>query len=117
MKATNQSLILNFKRLVYKYTGIFLAHKEELEYIRSDEFWKKFLKIINSKKNDMDSEAIQSLLIGSWQTHNGFTRPMSFIRYKKPQKFFRFVEWFVILYTVIKLDIKDIIYKVKNSNE
>jgi hypothetical protein len=70
--------LLKLKSHIYRYTGIYLAHKEENEYLQSKDFWNEFHKMKNHPKNDMDDENIQGLLVGLWQcgkNHN-FTRPM-----------------------------------------
>jgi hypothetical protein len=71
-----QTLInfLKIKAWIYQKTGIYLAHKEELEYITSPAFWKKFMKIVKHKDNDMAPRDIQGLLIGIWQGEHGFYR-------------------------------------------
>ena len=68
-------MILKFKAFIYQRTGIYLAHKEENEYITSKEFWKQFKRIITKKSNDMMARDIQGLLIGLWQVKHGLCRP------------------------------------------
>jgi len=70
-------LVLRIKSRIYRYTGFFLAHYEEVEYMSSEEFWKQFYKVYKHPKNDMSMRNIQGLLIGSWQAHHGFARPFS----------------------------------------
>lgn len=65
---------LAIKAWIYQKTGIYLAQKEELEYITSDSFWRRFRKIYMHKDNDMGMGNVQSLLIGSWQCEQGFYR-------------------------------------------
>jgi hypothetical protein len=67
-------MIIKIKAWIYRRTGIYLAHKEELEYITSKIFWKKFMRIVKQKDNDMSPRDIQGLLIGSWQCDYGFYR-------------------------------------------
>lgn len=62
------------KAFIYQKTGFYLAGKEELEYLKSKEFWKRFNKILLNKKNDLEPRAIQSILIGLWQVKHGFYR-------------------------------------------
>lgn len=78
--------ILKLKGIIYQKTGIYLASKEELEYIKSDEFWKSFMKMITHKANDMSGSNIQGLLIGLWQTKYGFYRAMKRTRKWKKKK-------------------------------
>lgn len=68
-------MLLKLKILIYQRTGIYLAHKEELKYIISKEFWKAFIRIITKKSNDMQPRDIQGLLIGLWQVEQGLYRP------------------------------------------
>lgn len=76
-------MVLKIKAFIYQKTGIYLAHKEELEYITSKEFWKGFTKILkNSKKNDLSPQNMQGILIGLWQCKHGFYRSRSF-KYKE----------------------------------
>jgi hypothetical protein len=101
------SKILKLKSLFYKYTGIFLAHKEENEYIDSPEYWKQFAKYLNnSKLEDMSPRNVHGLMVGIWQCEHGFARPVSFLRYKNPKFLFKTLGWFVDLYTVVKWDIQ-----------
>lgn len=66
--------ILKIKAFIYQKTGIYLADKEELEYITSKAFWKEFIRIYTHKANDMGPRDVQGLLIGSWQCRHGFYR-------------------------------------------
>jgi len=66
-------MILKLKSFIYRQTGIYLAHREELAYINSEEFWKSFAKIIS--KEGMRPRDVQGLLIGLWQVDHGFHRP------------------------------------------
>lgn len=68
-------MILKLKAFIYQRTGLYLANKEELDYIISKEFWKAFTRIITKKKNDMRPEDVQGLLIGMWQVKHGLYRP------------------------------------------
>lgn len=67
-------MILKLKALLYRHTGIYLANREELEYLKSEEFWKEFRKICVRKTNDLTLADIQGLLLGLWQAENGFYR-------------------------------------------
>lgn len=105
-------LSLKSKALVYKYTGVFLAHKEENEYLQSKEFWKSLIKLMNGKDKDFaNPRNAQGLLIGLWQAKHGFARPASFLKYRNPRAFWKVVCWFVDLYTVIKWDIQSCLRK------
>lgn len=99
-------MTLKLKSLIYKYTGLYLADKEELEYITSRECWKKLMKIAKNKKNDMSLENIQGLLIGMWQAEHGFARPSSRYWLKKPRLFWNFINWFIVLFITIKWDLE-----------
>lgn len=86
--------ILQLKAKIYYHTGIYLAHKEENDYLQSKEFWKSFAKLLNGKDEDFQNPRnAQGLLIGLWQAKNGLCRPMrpwdSFVRRMK----WRFKAW------------------------
>lgn len=66
--------LLKIKAFIYQKTGIYLADKQELEYITSKAFWKEFIKICTHKDNDMAPRDVQGLLIGMWQCKHGFYR-------------------------------------------
>ena len=66
---------MSIKAFIYQRTGIYLAHKEENDYITSKVFWKEFMRIAGKKTNDMRPRDIQGLLIGMWQCEQGFARP------------------------------------------
>ena len=67
-------MTLSFKSMIYQQTGIYLAHREELAYVKSKEFWQQFAKIYKRADYDMLPRDIQGLLIGLWQAENGFYR-------------------------------------------
>lgn len=71
---TKNDCLLKLKAFIYQKTGIYLAHKEELEYISNKEFWMKFSKLISQKNWDMGLRDTQGLLIGLWQAKHGFYR-------------------------------------------
>lgn len=75
--------MLKLKVKLYQWFGIYFASKEELEYIKSKEYWKSFRKMLRSKKNDMSPENVQGLLIGCWQAKHGFYRPIRNYRWKR----------------------------------
>jgi hypothetical protein len=65
---------MKLKAWIYQKTGIYLTHKEQLEYITSKVFWKQFMRIARRKDNDRTPIQIQGLLIGLWQCKHGFYR-------------------------------------------
>ncbi len=90
---------LKTKSLIYRHTGIYLAHKEELDYIESSEYWLKFRKIVLSKSNDMHMSEVHSFLVGSWQVEHGFATAMYLGRSK-------ILRTLYILFTQLKWDIE-----------
>lgn len=104
--------ILKLKSLVYKYTGVYLAQNEELEYITSRGFWKEFINITIHEENDLSPRDVQGLLIGSWQANNGFARPMSNYFWKRtfPGSI---LAWFDTLRIVLVWDAKHLIGRIK----
>lgn len=115
MKTIKKSYVLHIKSFMYRYFGVFLANKEESEFLQSKEFWKSFLKIYKNSKNDMSPSQIQGLLIGLWESDHGFGRPMSKLSYRKPKLLFNVLAWFDVLFTVIKWDIKFLVAKLKKK--
>jgi hypothetical protein len=68
--------LIKVKAKIYYYTGIYLAYKEESEYLQSKEFWKSMEKLLKSKDADFKKPVnAQGLLIGLWQAKHGFYRP------------------------------------------
>lgn len=70
-------MILKIKAKIYRLTGIYLAEKEELEYITSKKFWKSFTKMALKNPN-MRFQIVQGMLIGLWQCKHGFYRKLSY---------------------------------------
>lgn len=103
----NMKLIL-LKAKIYQYTGIYLAAKEELDYVTSRKFWKEFNKQINRPDNDMSHIDIQGLLIGSWQTRHGFYRIFDTKYYLKSKNnwFYRIYRWCRIFLFTLKSDLR-----------
>jgi hypothetical protein len=95
---------LKLKSLIYKYTGVYLAHKEENDYFDTDEYWEQFLKFLKSEDLDMGPRNVHGLMVGMWQARYGFARPASFLKYRRPRPIFRFLGWFADLFIVLKWD-------------
>ena len=108
--------ILKLKSIFYRYTGIFLAYKEQRNYLQSGEFSKKFSKIYNHKDHDMNVRNTIRLIVGMWEADNGFARPFSFIGMESnlPKIVLTPIRWCVNLFTVIKWDIQDFVRTIKN---
>ena len=67
--------LLKLKAFIYQKTGIYLASKEELDYVTSPQFWEAFKKLQQTKDwKKEDPRNIQGVLIGSWQIKHGFYR-------------------------------------------
>ncbi len=102
----SDSMILKLKSIVYRYTGVYLAGPEELEYLKSDEFWSEFYKIYSHPNNNMSPRNIQGLKIGIWQAKNRFTRPwVTFCFFERPYFVFRPINSILTSLTAIKWDI------------
>jgi hypothetical protein len=95
--------LLRFKAIVYKYTGVYLAHKEQCEYMNSDSYWKNMAQI-TKKNKDMGAKETNGLLIGMWQADYGFVRPGSFLKFKRPRVLWSIIGWFADLFIVLKWD-------------
>ena len=65
-------MILKIKAWIYRRTGIYLAYREELEFITSKRSWKVIIAL--SKTGDMTLRDAQGLMIGMWQSQHGFYR-------------------------------------------
>jgi hypothetical protein len=107
--------MLKLKARIFWYFGIFLADREENDYLQSKEFWESFFKIYSDPDNDMDVQDIQGLLLGLWEANYGFARPMSVLRCKHPRVIFSVIAWFVDFFTVIKCDIRDFTRKISEK--
>jgi len=101
-----KNLVLKLKSVFYRYTGIFLANSEQLDYIDSDAYWKEFRET-SVLFDDMDDRQVHGLLIGSWQCHHKFYRPYSFLRHKRPSFFWVPVSNMVSFFTVVRRDFFD----------
>lgn len=109
------SKILKLKAIIYKYTGWYLADKEENEYLQSKECWKSILKFAKGKDKDFaNPRNAQSLLIGMWQAKHGFSRPATFLKYRKPRALWAVIGWFADLYKVIQWDIHTCLRKMRS---
>ena len=85
--------LLKFKAKFYQYTGVYLAHKEILDYLESSDFWYEFSTIKSHPENDMDDKDIQGLLIGSWQAREGFYRILDTKYWLTRNKFLKVYSW------------------------
>lgn len=75
-------MIIKIKSIIYQWTGIYLAHKEENEYLKSKDFWDSFNRF---KLNDesMSYRNVQGIVLGCWQVMNGFYREFNSKKYKE----------------------------------
>ncbi len=98
--------MMKLKAIIYRYTGVFLANQEQLEYLESEEFWAQFVKLCKSKTRGSFRDT-QGLLIGLWQADRGFARPYSwFNRFRKPRWFWSAINWIATLGIVVKWDVQ-----------
>ena len=102
--------MLKLKVIIYRYAGIYLAYKEELEYITSEPYWKRFMEIAADDDCDYSASDIQGILIGSWQAANGFTSHVTSYSFKRgviP----KIINRVIIIYKNLKWDIQDLFRK------
>lgn len=64
--------MLKTKAFIYRNTGIYLAHKEENEYVDSMAYWREFSRLLADPENFMTPRTIHGVLIGLWQARHGF---------------------------------------------
>lgn len=106
MKAT-----ILLKAKLYQYTGVYLAQKEEAEYLKSDLFWEEFTSFRTNNPEYSYREA-QDFLLGSWQgevgLHRGHTR-MSRIFQAEPNILYTTLDWVYILIRSVFYDINRIL--------
>ena len=95
-------MILKIKVLIYRYLGIYLADKEENDYIHSKEFWQAFQRM-RKKNKDIDDRNVFGILCGLWQADHGFSRPFSSFCFKH-----RFLRWFWVFFKTLKDDLRQI---------
>lgn len=109
------SLVLILKGVFYRYTGVYLAQKEELEYLTSREFWDEFMRIASHPENDLYPRDIQGILIGTWQIRSGygFARPMSMLEYRSPRLVFGPIAWFHVLFLQAQSDFRSLVAKIR----
>jgi hypothetical protein len=110
VKNSKDSLVLKVKSVIYKYFGIYLAHREENEYLSSKEYWDKFINVTVDPDNDMSPRNVHGLLVGSWQADHGFSRMVSFLRFGGP--FRKVLAWFVDFYMNVKWDLRFLLLRL-----
>lgn len=77
--------LLKIKALIYDWTGIYLAHREENDYCDSEAYWKQYNETMSAYSDDpISPRALHGLLVGSWQAKHRFVR-------KSNKRLFEFV--------------------------
>ena len=64
-------MLLKLKAFIYRHTGIYLAKREELAYLKSEDG----KSTVKSLTKSFGKEGALGIAIGSWQGQNGFYRP------------------------------------------
>ena len=65
--------LLHFKSLIFRWTGTYLAHREENDYVNSEEYRRECTRIMADPDHNVGPENCHDLLIGLWQARHGFT--------------------------------------------
>lgn len=68
-------MILYIKAKIFQYTGLYLAEREEKEYMRSAKAEIRRQKLLYAKH---DIDLLNELIAGLWHCEHGFVRPISF---------------------------------------
>jgi hypothetical protein len=72
-------MILLIKAKIYQYTGIYLAYKEQCDFMESEEFVAQLM----SLDGQMTIYDAIGLLVGNWQALHGFTNFYSRFSFKR----------------------------------
>lgn len=103
-------MILSLKGILYRYTGIFTAEEEELDYLTSDEFWEEFIDIQKEFPKEHPAN-IQAIVLGGWQLKHGFYRGIWPPAILSSNPLMKIAGWFVVFYATLSWDIQ----KIKNK--
>ena len=106
--------LLKIKSIIYRYTNVYLAYREENEYLTSKDFWVRHIEIMNDKDNDLDPMDAQGLLIGIWQANHNFATPCTSYSFKRgfiP----KIINRAIIIYKNLKWDIVNAVQKRRKS--
>lgn len=105
--------MLKLKSTLHRYTGIYLAHSELDEYLARPEVQQRIQTMQLFGDEPIDPELNKIILRKLWEADHGFTRPLSFLYFKRPRKFWAVIAWFVDFGTVLKWDLQRLIRKLK----
>jgi len=112
------SLVLFLKSKVYRYTGVYLADKEEQEFMQTlgaqRDVERIFTKALEWGIESRDEA--EGIVIGSWQCEHGFTRPVvtafNFgVDCSRPEKV---LHWFMVLYSAVSWDFARVWWRIGN---
>lgn len=106
-------MLLKLKAIIYRYTGIFLAHKEEQAYLNSFAFKKDVKKYREMFGEDKD--IAEDIAAGTWHADHGFYRPLCFLQFNKPTWFWKPIDAIVTSFRAIKLDLQLFIWKLRKK--
>lgn len=68
---------MKIKAWIYQKTGLYFAHKEELAYIHSEDYWAKFADIGAELSDELTLRDIHGVVVGLWQAKHGFYRTLN----------------------------------------
>ena len=98
---------LKTKSRIYRYTGIYLASKEEQAHLELPTTKLQIFKIHGSETwGEPSLDDAKGIATGLWQVEHGFYRPICFLKYEYPNFVGKTIAWLVELYFAIRNDIR-----------
>jgi hypothetical protein len=96
--------LLSVKAIIYRNTHIYLAHKEKLDYVMSQEFRNNLMSRLKyAKDNNYSTEFCVDLSISDFDIENGFYAPLFRWSFK----------WYGPALTIIVLPFYQLYLKIK----
>lgn len=74
-------MLIKLKARLYRYTGVYIAEKDEKKYLLSQNYWKDYKQIRSEYKKLYTPDEYKEILLNAWNYNNGFVRPLT--KYEK----------------------------------
>lgn len=104
--------LLKLKAKIYHYTGIYLAYREQCDYMESADYLKYLTAPNGTDSEEFSIETKASLAVGLWQARHGFHKPLYLKAFCKVGFHWQIIRFVVEFYMALNYDLKTLYRRI-----